>query len=113
MLGKFFFFFLPLYLHGRILLHTQLTHDRPVLINVASFRLIIGFIMSFKAVDWVQDMGFFKSFGIYSIALGIACLGLPFVYFYGKRIRMWTAGRLEPPLPTGKKFDEEGAGIAL
>ncbi|TLS22097.1 uncharacterized protein PpBr36_09239 [Pyricularia pennisetigena] len=85
----------------------------PVLINVASFRLIIGFIMSFKAVDWVQDLGFFKSFGIYSIALGVACLGLPFVYFYGKRIRMWTAGRLDPPLPTGKKFDEEGAGIAL
>ncbi|KAL8354867.1 hypothetical protein RB601_000577 [Gaeumannomyces tritici] len=70
----------------------------PVLVNVSSFRLIVGFIMSFKATQWVQDIGFLNSFGIYGGALAVSCLGLPFVYFYGKRIRAWTAGTLAPSM---------------
>lgn len=62
--------------------------------NVSSFRLIIGFAMSFDATTWVENLGFLRSFSIYAGALGIASLGLPFVYFYGKRIRAFTAGTL-------------------
>ncbi|KAK2067333.1 hypothetical protein P8C59_001084 [Phyllachora maydis] len=68
----------------------------PVLVNVASIRLCVGFAMSFRATQWIQDMGFFKSFAIYTGALVLACLGLPFVYIYGRRIRAWTAGQLGP-----------------
>jgi MFS family permease len=68
----------------------------PVLVNVSSIRLIVGFAMSFNATSWIENIGFFKSFAIYSGALAISCLGLPFVYKYGKRIRSWTAGRLAP-----------------
>jgi hypothetical protein len=69
----------------------------PVLVNVSSWRLIVGFAMSFKATDWVQDMGFLAGFGVYSAALAAASIiGLPIVYIYGKRIRDYTAGRLAP-----------------
>ncbi|KAF3768741.1 MFS general substrate transporter [Cryphonectria parasitica EP155] len=65
----------------------------PVLINISSFRLIIGFALSFDATTWVEQLGFMKSFCIYAAALGIVTLGLPLVYFYGKKIRAFTAGK--------------------
>jgi len=71
---------------------------RPVLVNVSSFRLIVGFALSFNATSWVENLGFLKSFGLYSAVLGAAALLLPVMYLYGKRIRAWTAGRLEPSL---------------
>lgn len=67
----------------------------PVLVNVSSFRLIIGFAMSFNATTWVEDLGFTRSFGYYSLVLALVSLGLPAVYIYGKRLRAWTGGRLE------------------
>lgn len=67
---------------------------------------MVGFAMSFNATTWVQDLGFFNSFAVYSGALGVACLGLPLVYFYGKRIRAWTAGRLEASVV--KEVEVEG-----
>lgn len=59
--------------------------------------------MSFNATTWVEDMGFLESFGIYSGALGITALGLPLVYFYGKRIRAFTAGKLGAPATTTRR----------
>jgi hypothetical protein len=61
--------------------------------------------MSFNATTWVEQLGFLRSFGIYSGALAIACLGLPLVYIYGKRIRAWTAGQLEPSI-VGKELED-------
>lgn len=57
--------------------------------------------MSFDVTTWVQDLGFFKAFGLYSLVLAIVGLFLPVFYFYGKRIRQWTAGRLAAS-PQGK-----------
>lgn len=51
--------------------------------------------MSFNATTWVEDLGFTRSFGYYSLTLALASLGLPAVYIYGKRLRAWTGGRLE------------------
>ncbi|KAK3307697.1 major facilitator superfamily domain-containing protein [Chaetomium strumarium] len=66
----------------------------PVLVNVSSFRLIIGFTMSFNATTWVEQLGFQRSFGFYSLALAVASLGLPVVFAFGKRLRAWTALRI-------------------
>ncbi len=71
-----------------------------MLVNASSFRLIIGFALSFNVTTWVEELGLFKCFGIYSAALGIATLGLPLVYVYGKRMRAWTGGRLEASVVT-------------
>lgn len=64
----------------------------PVLVNVSSFRCIIGFALSFRATAWIEERGFLGSFGIYAGVLGGAGLLLPIMYFYGKRMRQWTAG---------------------
>lgn len=73
----------------------QLTPYSPVLVNVSSIRLIIGFAFSFKATDWIQDLGFMTNFAIYGAALTGVSLLLPVMYIYGKPIRAWTSGRLE------------------
>jgi len=67
----------------------------PVLVNVSSFRCIIGFAMSFRATTWVEQLGFLSSFAIYAGVLAVLALFLPFVYFFGKRIRQWTAGTIK------------------
>ncbi|WYZ39290.1 hypothetical protein EsH8_III_001204 [Colletotrichum jinshuiense] len=81
----------------------------PVLVNVSSSRLIIGFIMSFNVTTWIEDLGFLKNFGIYSAALAGVSMLLPVMYIYGKPIRAWTAGYLEPstPILPAKTLDDD------
>lgn len=64
----------------------------PVLVNVASWRNIIGFALSFRTTTWVQSIGFIDFFGILAGVLGFLILFLPVFYIFGKRIRLWTAG---------------------
>ncbi|PSR86956.1 major facilitator superfamily domain-containing protein [Coniella lustricola] len=67
----------------------------PVLVTMSSFRLIAGFLISFKSADWILDIGFLKTFAIYSGIMLLFSLMLPFVYRFGKRMRMWSAGQFE------------------
>lgn len=62
---------------------------------MSSFRLIAGFLISFKAADWILEMGFIKTFGIYSAIMLLFSLMLPLVYKYGKRMRLWSARQFE------------------
>jgi hypothetical protein len=66
------------------------------LVNVSSFRCIIGFAFSFRATTWVEERGFMGSFAIYASILAVLSLFLPVFYIYGKRIRMWTGGTVKP-----------------
>lgn len=50
--------------------------------------------MSFNATTWVEHLGFMRSFSIYAGALAAATLGWPIMYFYGKKIRAFTGGKL-------------------
>lgn len=80
---------------------------RPVLVNVSSSRLIIGFIMSFNVTTWIEQLGFLKNFGIYSAALAGVSMLLPVMYKYGKPMRAWTAGRLEPQVAPAKTLEDD------
>lgn len=62
--------------------------------------------MSFNVTTWIEDLGFFKNFGIYSAALAGVSMLLPVMYKYGKPIRAWTAGRLEPAV-LAKTLDDD------
>ena len=73
---------------------------------------MVGFALSFNATTWVQDLGIFTSFAIYAGALAAASMGLPLVYFFGKRIRSWTAGRLDATVARPLD-DDEAKGIPL
>lgn len=74
---------------------------RPVLVTMSSFRLIAGFLISFKSADWILDIGFIKTFSIYSGIMMLFTLMLPLVFYYGKPMRLWSAGKL------GEKPEED------
>ncbi|ORY67310.1 major facilitator superfamily domain-containing protein [Pseudomassariella vexata] len=79
----------------------------PVLVSVSSFRLIFGFLLSFKITNLIMARGFLNMFGIYSGALAAVALLLPVIYIYGKPIRAWSAGRLEATSVAKEVYDEE------
>jgi hypothetical protein len=51
--------------------------------------------MSFRATTWIEERGFFGSFEIYAAVLGGLTALLPIFYFYGKKLRQWTAGTIQ------------------
>lgn len=81
--------------HSSILLDKAANNPcRPVLVTMSSFRLIAGFLISFKSADWILDIGFIKTFSIYSGIMMLFTLMLPLVFYYGKPMRLWSAGKL-------------------
>lgn len=66
---------------------------------MSSFRLIAGFLISFKSADMILDLGFLNTFALYAGIMAVFSLMLPLVYKYGKRMRLWSA----------KQFDKKGA----
>nr|POF11497.1 putative mfs-type transporter [Quercus suber] len=67
----------------------------PALVNIASFRCIIAFVLSFKVSEWVADLGYFDSFIIYTALMGFFALLIPIVYVYGPAWRKrWPADRM-------------------
>lgn len=67
----------------------------PVLVNVSSLRLIISFFISSDIQTWVATMGIFQTFALYGEALLVLSLGIPILYFSGKRLRMWTGAKVK------------------
>ena len=65
-----------------------------VLVNVTTWRTIISFAFSSNASTWVQQRGPLVIFGIYIAVLFILGLLVPVLFFYGKRFRSWTGGRV-------------------
>lgn len=66
----------------------------PSLVNIASFRCIIAFCLTFKVSDWIEDDGYLVSFMIYVAIMGFFALLLPVVFFYGESWRRrWPAER--------------------
>ncbi|EOD52137.1 putative major facilitator superfamily transporter protein [Neofusicoccum parvum UCRNP2] len=56
----------------------------PALVNIASFRCLIAFALSFKVSEWVAELGYLESFGlIYAPIIGAFALLIPVVYVFG------------------------------
>lgn len=56
---------------------------RPALVNIASFRCLIAFVLSFKVSSWIVDFGYLRSMAIYTGVIGFFALLLPVVYIWG------------------------------
>lgn len=83
----------------------------PVLINVSSLRLIISFFFSSQSMIWVQELGFLETFVIYGEAMIVLSLGIPLLYFWGKKLRQRTAGKVEGQLVEQRILEDgESAG---
>ena len=85
----------------------------PVLVNVSSLRIIIAFFLSSQATTWVMNMGLLTTMSIYAVIMIVLALGIPGLFFYGKRMRQWTAGRVQnmESKPSKKKMmlDDDSA----
>ena len=56
---------------------------RPALVNIASFRCILAFVLSFKVSEWIVEFGYLKSMCVYTGVMGFFALLLPVVYIWG------------------------------
>ncbi|KAF2164263.1 hypothetical protein M409DRAFT_68115 [Zasmidium cellare ATCC 36951] len=67
----------------------------PALVNIASFRCLIAFVLSFKVSEWVANLGYETSMLIYTGIIAGFALFTPVVWFYGESWRKrWPAERL-------------------
>ncbi|PKS12348.1 hypothetical protein jhhlp_001648 [Lomentospora prolificans] len=66
----------------------------PVLVNVSSLRLIIAFFLASQATVWISQRGLLWTFAIYAEVMLVLSLGIPGLFFFGKRMRQWTAGKV-------------------
>ncbi|KAF3761622.1 hypothetical protein M406DRAFT_50918 [Cryphonectria parasitica EP155] len=66
----------------------------PVLVNVSSLRIVIAFFLASLATTWVAEEGLLPTFVIYAEVMIVLVLLLPVLWVFGKRIRVWTAGRV-------------------
>ncbi|WQF86760.1 Putative major facilitator superfamily, MFS transporter superfamily [Colletotrichum destructivum] len=67
----------------------------PVLVNVSSLRIVIAFFVASKATVWIAKYGPLATFALYAETIIVFSLGLPILYFWGKRLRQWTAGNVK------------------
>ncbi|GJC79041.1 protein HOL1 [Colletotrichum liriopes] len=64
----------------------------PALVNIASFRCLLAFALSFKISDWVVEMGYFNAMMIYTGLISGFAVFIPVVYYYGPAWRKrWPA----------------------
>ncbi|KAH8691287.1 major facilitator superfamily domain-containing protein [Talaromyces proteolyticus] len=61
----------------------------PVLVNVSSFRNIIGFAFTYGIPDWVAGIGYLKTYGIFAAIIALMMVPLPMFFLYGKSFRKW------------------------
>lgn len=67
----------------------------PSLVNIASFRCLIAFALSFKVSEWVADLGYFHTMMIYTALMGFFAVLIPVVYIWGPSWRRrWPAAKL-------------------
>lgn len=55
----------------------------PALVNVASFRWIMAFLLTLWASDWIVDLGYKRTFLIYVGLIAGFGLFIPVVYYFG------------------------------
>ncbi|EFQ34331.1 major facilitator superfamily transporter [Colletotrichum graminicola] len=83
----------------------------PVLVNVSSLRIVIAFFLASKATVWIAEKGPMATFALYAEALIVLSLGLPVFYFWGKKIRQWTAGSVKGTQSEKEKAFNDGASV--
>ncbi|WYZ36052.1 hypothetical protein EsH8_X_000699 [Colletotrichum jinshuiense] len=83
----------------------------PVLVNVSSLRIVVAFFVASKATVWIAENGPLATFALYAEAIIVLSLGLPVLYFWGKKMRQWTAGSVQSKKSEKEKVLEDGASV--
>ncbi|KAI8300365.1 hypothetical protein K4K61_009820 [Colletotrichum sp. SAR11_59] len=83
----------------------------PVLVNVSSLRIVIAFFLASKATIWIAEKGPIQTFALYAETIIVLSLGLPVLYFWGKKMRQWTAGSVKTKPSEKEKAFDDGASV--
>ncbi|KAL0933671.1 major facilitator superfamily transporter [Colletotrichum truncatum] len=83
----------------------------PVLVNVSSLRIVIAFFLASKATVWIAEKGPMETFALYAETIIILFLGIPVLYFFGKRMRQWTAGSVKNHQSDKEKSLDDSASV--
>lgn len=67
----------------------------PVLVNVSSMRIVIAFFLASEATSWVAEKGLLATFAIYAETMIVIGLCIPVLWFTGRKLRMWTGGKVK------------------
>ncbi|KAF2860709.1 major facilitator superfamily transporter [Piedraia hortae CBS 480.64] len=66
----------------------------PALANIASFRCLIAFVLSFRISEWMLQMGYLNSMMIYTGLMAAFAAFVPVIYVFGPRWReRWPGNR--------------------
>lgn len=66
----------------------------PALVNIASFRCIIAFVLSFYVSEWITHLGYLNTMMIYTGIISALALMIPVVYVFGSAWRRrWPADK--------------------
>lgn len=71
----------------------------PVLVNVSSLRIITAFFLASEVTTWVAEKGLLGTFVIYAEVMIVVSLGIPALFFGGKKLRQLTAGSVRAKMP--------------
>ena len=63
-----------------------------VIVSASSLKIISSFFLTTQATTWLAQLGALRLFAIFAELLIVVSLGIPVLYFFGKRMRMWTSG---------------------
>ncbi|KAK3935002.1 putative MFS-type transporter-like protein 9 [Diplogelasinospora grovesii] len=77
----------------------------PVLVNCSGLRTLIGFSLHSRATVWIVERGLMGIMSIYAAAIAVVALGIPALWFGGKRARLWSAGKVGKPRGTQEPGD--------
>lgn len=79
--------------------------------NVSSLRIVVAFFIASKATVWIAEKGPLQTFALYAEAIIVLSLGLPILYFWGKKMRQWTAGSVKNKQSQKEKAFDDGASV--
>jgi hypothetical protein len=68
-----------------------------VLVNCSGLRTLIGFFLNSRATVWIVQRGLMGIMSIYAGAIAVVALGIPALLLWGKKGRLWSAGRIGKP----------------
>ncbi|KAJ4394047.1 hypothetical protein N0V93_003264 [Gnomoniopsis smithogilvyi] len=83
-------------------------HAGPVLVNVSTLRVFIGFGFNTVATTWFSQLGPLQFMIDVSLVILLVSTGIPILFIWGKKLRLWTSGKVKKrnAVKASKPWDE-------
>ncbi|KAI3395996.1 hypothetical protein diail_567 [Diaporthe ilicicola] len=78
----------------------------PVLTNVSVLRIFTTFYFNTEVTTWISELGPLKFMSYIAVALLVVSSGIPLLFFYGKKLRSLTSGKVKRAKKKGSTWDK-------